>query len=255
MTEPLRIQYDEPAFHPSPVELVDTLSTRYAGLSAQDIVADLITDAFPGQIALVSSFGTESAVLLHMIAQVDKATPVLFVDTRKLFGETLRYRDALVERLGLTDVRAVQPEVVLVRERDADGLLFQRDADHCCFIRKVLPLQRALGGFSAWINGRKGHHGGDRAAMPVVEADGERLKATPLASWTREDVEAYFTAHDLPRHPLEEDGFPSVGCYTCTARATNGDVRSGRWAGTGKTECGIHTQLGSNYGDAWFPAG
>lgn len=236
--------------------LVEELLGRWENASAQQIVADLLSDVMPGgRSALVSSFGTEAAVLLHMVAQVDPSTPILFIDTGKLFGETLRYRNTLVKKLGLTGVQTLTPAPLVTKE-DEDGLLFQRDSDRCCFLRKVVPLNRALTGFDAWINGRKGHHGGARSALPVAETDGQRLKVTPLARWTAEDVAAYFVAHDLPQHPLEEDGYLSVGCYTCTERATGGDVRSGRWAGKGKVECGIHTVAmaaddAENFADAW----
>jgi len=223
---------------------IDSLSSRYAPLTAEEVVADLLTHALPGRTALVSSFGTESAVLLHMVAAVAPATPVLFINTGKLFGETLRYRDRLSERLGLTDVRDIHPDAAPLAAEDGDGLLFRRDADRCCFLRKVLPLRQALEGFDGWINGRKGHHGGERATLPVVEADGPRLKVTPLHAWSGEDVEAYLTRHDLPPHPLVEDGYTSVGCYTCSA-PTFGRLgaRDGRWAGQDKTECGIHPHL------------
>jgi len=236
---------------------LDHLRDRYAAVTAEELLEDLIRHRFPGEVALVSSFGTESAVLLHMVSRIDPATPVLFLDTGKLFGETLRYRDQLVARLGLTDVRSLKPEPGPLEAEDKDGLLFHRDADRCCFLRKVVPLEQGLQGFSVWINGRKGHHGGDRTRMPMIEQDGARLKATPLANWDADDVRAYFEAHALPRHPLEADGFLSVGCYTCTARATvPGDVRSGRWAGQSKTECGIHTRTGeaAQFVQAWSKA-
>lgn len=234
---------------------LDDLNERFAEASPQDILRHLLTQAYPqGRVALVSSFGTESAVLLHMVSQIDPATPIVFLDTGKLFGETLRYRDQLIARLGLTDVRVLTPDDKIADE-DSDGMLFNRDADRCCFLRKVVPLRQSLAGFSAWINGRKGHHGGSRAAMPVVEADGPRLKVTPLARWSAEDVTQYFAAHDLPHHPLEEDGFPSVGCYTCTARVQPGDeARAGRWAGQDKTECGIHAPT-AEFTESWWPAG
>ncbi len=233
-----------------------TLADRYASLSAEDMLDDLVHRVFPGQIALVSSFGTESAVLLHMLSRIDREVPVLFLDTGKLFGETLRYRDTLVERLGLREVRTLQPARTPLAAEDADGMLFQRDPDRCCALRKVAPLRQALGGFAAWINGRKGHHGDLRSNLPKVEADGPRLKATPLADWSATDVQAYFERHDLPPHPLHEDGYLSIGCFTCTERATDpNDPRSGRWAGKGKTECGIHTPNEAPYQDAWWPVG
>lgn len=240
--------------------------------TAEDFLAEAITQRFAGRIALVSSFGTEAAVLLHMVSRIDAAVPVLFLDTGKLFGETLRYRDALIARLGLREVRVLRPDADALAREDADGLLFHRDADRCCAIRKVEPLDRALAGFDAWINGRKGFHGGARAALPLEEADGPRVKLTPLAGWNARDLDAYFARHDLPRHPLQADGFLSVGCLPCTERASNpDDPRSGRWAGQGKTECGIHSRRPAaatpklerrntahwrdTWQDAWWPVG
>lgn len=217
------------------------LNRRYAHLHGGAVI-DAIHRECPGRVAVVSSFGTESAVLLALVAEVDPTIPVIAVDTGKLFGETLRYRDDLARRLGLTDLRVVRPDAAALAERDGDGLLFTRDADACCHIRKTLPLDRALEGFDAWITGRKRFQSATRAALPLFEAQNGRIKVNPLAAWTRQRIEDEFTRRALPRHPLEADGFPSVGCYTCTDRVAPGaDPRSGRWAGTAKTECGIHT--------------
>ncbi len=218
---------------------------RLAGLAAnagaREILAEAIRSEFRGRIALVSSFGVESAVLLHMVAAIDPATPVMFLDTGKLFGETLRYRDRLVGMLGLSDVRAVSPDPLRLQAEDPNGMLWQSNPDRCCFVRKVEPLARALAGFDAWINGRKRHHGGARAALPVVEEAEGRIKLNPLADWSAADIAAYFVAHDLPHHPLEEDGYLSIGCMPCSDRATPGEgIRDGRWRGRDKTECGIH---------------
>ena len=210
--------------------------------SAETVLEAMIHDRFDGRIALVSSFGTESAILLHMIAQIDKATPVIFLDTGKLFPETLAYRDELVASLGLTDVRAVRPSGKQLAAYDPDGRLWQRDPDLCCAIRKTTPLDGALEGFEAWITGRKRSQGGTRTAMNMVEAgpDG-RVTVNPLAFWSDAQLEAYFEAHDLPRHPLQSEGYASIGCATCTQRVQSGeDKRAGRWAGLDKTECGIH---------------
>jgi phosphoadenosine phosphosulfate reductase len=210
--------------------------------SAETVLEAMIHDRFDGKIALVSSFGTESAILLHMIAQIDKATPVIFLDTGKLFPETLAYRDELIARLGLTDVRAVKPSGKQLAAYDPDGRLWQRDPDLCCAIRKTNPLDGALEGFEAWITGRKRSQGGTRTEMNMVEAgpDG-RVTVNPLAFWTDAQLEAYFEAHDLPRHPLQSEGYASIGCATCTQRVQDGeDKRAGRWAGLDKTECGIH---------------
>ncbi|HRJ62589.1 MAG TPA: phosphoadenylyl-sulfate reductase [Azospirillaceae bacterium] len=217
------------------------LNARYAAASPQQVLEAAIRDLFPGRLALVSSFGTEAAVLLALAADVDKSLPILFVDTRKLFGETLRYRDDLIDFLGLTDVRTVEPDRELLARRDPEDMLWHGDADACCHIRKTLPLAGALGGFDAWITGRKRFQSSTRAAIPLFEEQDGWIKVNPLATWSKADLENEFEKRGLPRHPLEADGFLSVGCYTCTERVAPGaDPRSGRWAGKAKTECGIH---------------
>lgn len=221
------------------------LEVRYAELDAPEILTRVLRHEFAGRIALVSSFGAESAVLLHMVAAVDPATPVIFLDTGKLFGETLRYRDELVRRLGLSDVRSVRPTAERLALEDGDGFLFRRDPDRCCYLRKVLPLERALDGFDAWITGRKAYQGGMRSGLVHFEAEGHRVKVNPLARWSRQRLDAYFPRHDLPRHPLEAEGFLSIGCMPCTDRVAPGEhLRAGRWRGIDKNECGIH-HLGS----------
>lgn len=218
-----------------------SLNAQMRGRSAEDVLNIAIRDLFPGQIALVSSFGAESAVLLHLVAQADRHTPVLFLETGKLFDETLAYRDLLAERLGLTDIRNLHPDPKALAAFDDGGTLWFRDTDACCRIRKVEPLERGLKPFAASINGRKRFQAKTRAAIPLVEADGARLKLNPLADWGPEEIEAYFRRHDLPRHPLVAQGYPSIGCSPCTQPVADGeDVRAGRWRGSDKTECGIH---------------
>lgn len=194
------------------------------------------------QLALVSSFGTESAALLKVMADVDPSIPVIFLDTGWLFEETLAYRDTLIATLGLRDVRSIKPlEETLTRE-DPDRELWFSDPDACCRIRKVEPLARALKPFSAWINGRKRFQGGARAEIPVVEDDGTKLKFNPFANVSREDIEAIYQLAKLPPHPLVASGYLSVGCMPCSSRTTSDeDARAGRWRGRAKTECGIHT--------------
>lgn len=210
-------------------------------MSTRLLLEDAIHGFFRNDIVLVSSFGAEAAVLLHLVAQVDRDVPVIFLDTGKLFGETLRYRDALVARLGLTGVRSIEPDATALALHDPDGMLFQRDPDACCRLRKVEPLERALGGFSAWINGRKRFQGASRHDIPVIEESGGRIKFNPLASWSQREIDAYFSAYDLPRHPLEAEGYRSIGCRPCSSPVAAGeDTRAGRWRGTGKSECGIH---------------
>jgi phosphoadenosine phosphosulfate reductase len=193
-------------------------------------------------LAVVSSFGTESAALLKVMAEVDPAIPVIFLDTGWLFEETLAYRDSLVATLGLRDVRSIAPlEQTLARE-DGNRELWFSDPDACCRIRKVEPLARALAPFRAWINGRKRFQGGVRAAIAVVEDDGIRLKFNPFANASREQIEAIYRLAKLPPHPLAAMGYLSVGCMPCTSRTSpDEDARAGRWRGRPKTECGIHT--------------
>jgi phosphoadenosine phosphosulfate reductase len=199
-------------------------------------------ETFGERLALVSSFGAESAVLLHLVARTNPDIPVLFLDTGMLFAQTLDYRRGLAARLGLTQVRDLRPHFEDLATGDPNADLWQSDTDACCHIRKVLPLDRALGGFEAWLTGRKRFHGGDRLRLPVVQASERHIKFNPLANWTKADLEAYAAEHDLPAHPLVAAGFPSVGCWPCTQPAdAEGDVRAGRWAGSQKTECGIHT--------------
>ena len=194
------------------------------------------------KLALVSSFGTESAALLKVMADVDPAISVVFLDTGWLFEETLAYRDTLIATLGLRDVRSVKPLEENLSQEDPDRDLWFSDPDTCCRIRKVEPLQRALAPFSAWINGRKRFQGGLRAEMAVVEDDGAKLKFNPFANLEREDIEAIYALAKLPPHPLLASGYLSVGCMPCSSRTAPGeDARAGRWRGRAKTECGIHT--------------
>lgn len=217
------------------------LNRTCRGWDTAALLRHVIEDVFPGEVALLASFGAESAVLLHLVAAIDPAVPVLFLDTGKLFAETLRYRDGLVARLGLSDVRSLAPDPAHLGTLDPDGHLFSRDPGACCFIRKVEPLQRGLRGFAASISGRKAHHGGSRAMLKPFEANGERIGINPLWNWDEAAIDAYFAAHALPRHPLAADGFLSIGCRPCTDRIAPGEpARAGRWRGQDKAECGIH---------------
>jgi phosphoadenosine phosphosulfate reductase len=216
------------------------LQAEAKGRDAQGIVALAIT-AFPRRAALVSSFGSESAVLLHMAAEIDPNTPVLFLNTGKMFGETMRYRDRLQDLLGLGDLRAVAPHPADRARFDPEGTLWSKDPDACCAFRKVIPLRRMLEGFDASITGRKRFQTGARAEMRAVEFFEGRFRFNPLAGWSQEQLEDYLAAHELPRHPLVDDGYPSIGCMPCTRRVKDGEnYRDGRWAGLEKDECGIH---------------
>lgn len=212
----------------------------YAGLEGRELIAAILRD-HAGRTAVVSSFGAESVALLHMVADVDPATPVIFLDTGKHFWETLGYRSKVIDRLGLTGVRIVKPDDHDVHLNDPDGTLHARNADLCCHIRKTVPLDNALQGFDAVISGRKRFHGGIRSALEFVSILDGRLKVEPLAAFTALDIAAYITQFDLPEHPLTQMGYRSIGCEPCTMPAGDeNDPRAGRWAGTPKTECGIH---------------
>jgi len=223
-------------------------------LGTTEMLTKAMMEVFPGEIAVVSSFGAEAAVLLDHIARVDASAPVLFLDTGKHFPETLDYRDMLVDRLGLRNVRTQIPSFNAVAEEDPDSRLWHRDADHCCDIRKVRPLETALGPYNAWISGRKRFQSSFRQSLSPVEIENGRLKLNPLADWTAEDIEGYFDNYGLPRHPLWEDGYLSIGCAVCTKKPVNlEDARSGRWANLSKSECGIHNGKRRNQSSGFSP--
>ncbi len=227
---------DDPA-----VELAHALRARYGHLDAAPLLETMIQREFAGSIALVSAFGAESVVLLDLVSAADRATPVIFLDTGKLFAETLTYRDELAAFLGLEDVRTARPEPAALAAADPGGDLWRPDADACCHIRKVAPLADALDPFDAWITGRKRYQGGERTALETIEAAGGRIKINPLAHWSRDAVERHIASRGLPRHPLADAGYRSIGCRPCTRRAgTHEGPRAGRWDGSAKTECGIH---------------
>lgn len=225
---------------------VDYLDARYASVSPHDVIEGALK-YFGRRFALVSSFGAESAVLLHIASEVSKDIPVLFLDTGKLFGETKRYRDRLIEDFGLTDVRTLSPDVNQINAKDPKGALWASDTNACCYIRKVMPLSQALEGFEGWASGRKRFQGGVRSLLPHFEASDGRVKVNPLAFWTKEDVVDYREQHGIPQHPLVSEGFASIGCMPCTDRVEDGESeRAGRWRGQTKTECGIHLTMGEN---------
>jgi phosphoadenosine phosphosulfate reductase len=223
---------------------VARLNARFAGVETVEMISAVLQAGLIGRVAAVSSFGAESAVLLHLLARVDPGVTVLFLETGKHFPETLGYRDMLVARLGLTDLRSLTPDAVAVAEQDQTGLRWSYDPDGCCEIRKVIPLDRAMAGFDASITGRKGFQSATRAGLQRFELDGTRIKFNPLADWDKSRIEAYMAEHALPPHPLVEAGYPSIGCAPCTSKVKAGeDPRAGRWRGWEKVECGIHSAV------------
>ena len=215
--------------------------SRHRGLEAGALVASLYGQ-FRERLALVSSFGAESVVLLHMTASVDQSIPVIFLDTGKHFWQTGYYRSKIVDLLGLKDVRVIRPPAHDIALHDPDGTLSGSDPETCCTIRKVRPLERALDGFHAVLSGRKRYDGVERHQLTTVRLDDRgRVKGEPLAGFDAGAISDYMKRHDLPGHPLVENGYFSIGCADCTQRGGSPDnPRAGRWAGTRKTECGIH---------------
>lgn len=226
-----------------PKERLARLNGELRDASAQDVLRAAIAREWPGDLTYVSSFGAESVVMLSLIAEVDASLPVIFIDTGMHFPQTLDYRDEVIERLGLTGVRNINPNETERKVLDPKGMLWKTDADACCALRKVRPLEPALEGFNAWITGRKRFHGGARMNLPVFEFTDGRYKVNPLANWTQAHVDQYLEEKDLPRHPLVAQGYPSIGCWPCTQPAADpNDPRSGRWVGQEKTECGLHVE-------------
>ncbi len=222
---------------------VERLNAEFVDASPDQILA-AAADLFEGRIAMLSSFGAEAAVGLALLARSAPDVPVLFLDTKRHFAQTLSYRDRLAAHLGLKDLRVIEPDPGEEAEQDGDERLWRRDANACCDLRKVRPLARALNGFEVLITGRKRYHGGERETLQPFEFDGERIKVNPFAAMGAEEVAALYRELDLPPHPLVAEGYPSIGCWPCTAPAQGGDLRAGRWAGQDRDECGIHRPLG-----------
>lgn len=224
---------------------IDALNAKFTQAAAQDILIHALSDPEVGPTALVSSFGADSVVLLHMLSVVDRTAPVLFIDTEMLFPETLDYQREIADSLRLTGVRVIRPDRDETFLNDSNNRLHATNPDACCALRKTRPLARALDGFDAWVTGRKRFQGGSRTALKVFEIDQGRIKVNPLAMWSPEAISDYIANNHLPRHPLVARGYPSIGCAPCTTRVADGeDARAGRWRGKEKTECGIHFENG-----------
>ncbi len=220
----------------------DALNARFAGVPTPEMLRILLAEDKLGRVGVVSSFGTEAIVLLHLVAQANRHVPIIFVDTLKMFDETLAYREEVIELLGFTDTSVVRPDPARLQAKDETGMRWSYDPDGCCEIRKVEPMKRAKASLDSWISGRKAFQSQTRQNLPLFEVEDGRMKVNPLGEWTKEDLDAYFEQYDLPRHPLEALGYLSVGCSPCTSTVAPGeDPRAGRWRGWDKTECGIHS--------------
>jgi phosphoadenosine phosphosulfate reductase len=218
------------------------LKKKYGNLRGVNLLEKMLIAEFTGDIAVSSSFGAEAAVLLHMVSQVDRHTPVIFLDTGHLFSETIEYKETLQGFLGLTNIQIARPDPVHIENADPKGDLWQRDHDYCCHLRKAIPLDNILKPFKAWVTGRKRYQSDVRASLQNIEKDREgRVKVNPLFDWSAEEIKGYQKKHNLPYHPLVGKGYPSIGCLHCTSKVKEGeDQRSGRWPGMAKSECGIH---------------
>jgi phosphoadenosine phosphosulfate reductase len=221
---------------------VMALNGMYDEMDAGGVLGQALTDVLAGDVAVVSSFGADSAVLLHMVSQIDPNLPIYFLETGKHFPETLAYVETLKQRLGLTNVIYLRPDLADIERFDPDGSLWETDPDSCCHIRKTEPLEPALEQFGGWITGRKRYQTAERGVLPHFElTSDDRIKVNPLAYWSDADVVAYRFEHGLPEHPLYGQGFKSIGCAPCTSAVAEGeDARAGRWRGLDKKECGIH---------------
>ncbi|MEO0379755.1 MAG: phosphoadenylyl-sulfate reductase [Pseudomonadota bacterium] len=218
------------------VSALNAQLTHHGGTDVLRVAFEAIPD-----LALVSSFGAESVVLLHLAAMVNRDVPVIFIDTEMLFAQTLVYQQEVAERLRLKNVHIIRADDA--EARDPSRSLHSRNVDACCALRKIAPLRRALADYSGWITGRKRYQSGTRAQIDFfeVEPGTGRIKVNPLARWAPQDVRDYMEENRLPRHPLVAQGYPSIGCAPCTTKVENGeDPRAGRWRNQDKDECGIH---------------
>ncbi|VAW19786.1 Phosphoadenylyl-sulfate reductase [thioredoxin] [hydrothermal vent metagenome] len=234
-----------PVNRPLDIVALNGMFDEYDGVG---ILRAAAKELLAGDLAVVSSFGADSAVLLHMVAEVDPNLPVLFLETGKHFAETLSYVQTLKQHFNLTNVQMIKPDAADIKRFDPRGELWKTDPDSCCYIRKTAPLEAALSQYGGWVTGRKRFQTSQRGVLPHFEltAD-ERIKINPLAYWSNSDIIAYKKLHDLPAHPLFDLGYSSIGCAPCTSAVGDGeDVRAGRWRGKNKAECGIHFDVNKN---------
>jgi phosphoadenosine phosphosulfate reductase len=218
------------------------LNGMFDEMDAVGVLRQAATELLAGDLAIVSSFGADSAVLLHIVAQVDPSLPVYFLETGKHFPETLAYVETLKRQLGLSNVVALVPDAKDLARFDPKGDLWETDPDSCCHIRKTEPLDAVVDGFGGWVTGRKRFQTKERGVLPHFElTSDDRIKVNPIAYFSDADINAYKARHGLPEHPLFAKGYKSIGCAPCTTVVAEGeDPRAGRWRGLNKKECGIH---------------
>ncbi len=216
----------------------DALNTAFRDLTTREMLDRLLNGRVAGRVAVISSFGAEAAVLLKLVADKDPTTPVVFLDTRKHFSETLRYVDDLMDALGLTTLVRARPSLARVAVDDPEGTLASTNSDRCCYIRKTLPMISVLKNYDCVLTGRKRFQTSERSQMNYVEIQESWLRINPLADWGREQILEFLEKHNLLQHPLVSMGYPSIGCEPCTSQSK--EYRAGRWTNQEKTECGIH---------------
>lgn len=223
---------------------VEHLSSEFEAKAPNEIIV-WAAETFWPDIAVSSSFQTQSLPLLHMVSQVAPQLPILFLDTGFHFPETLAFRDKLVREWGLNlrVLKAGMPREEFLGQYG--GNLYRRDPDLCCFINKVEPMQQAMKGLRAWMSGIRRDQSAARSPIQIVEGTPQGvIRVHPLGMWTQEDIQNYIREHSLPGHPLSSRGYASIGCAPCTRPVQAGEnERAGRWVGQGKKECGLHTQL------------
>lgn len=223
---------------------IEKLSLEFETKTPQEIIQWAVDEFWP-EIALSSSFQTQSMALLHMATRIKHDLPIFFLDTGYHFWETLIFRERIASEWQLNVID-------LYRDPRWDHFVRQRvrtlpieDPNLCCFLHKVQPMQKALKGVKAWITGIRRDQTSVRAKAKILELeDGGLLKVNPLLNWTKADVQRYLLENNLPPHPLLEKGYRSIGCAPCTvAIGIHDNERAGRWAGRGKAECGLHTEM------------
>jgi phosphoadenosine phosphosulfate reductase len=230
---------------PTEVLLADlrAASERLETATPQEILQWAVA-RFSPRFTMATAFGPEGMTILHMLAEIDPQTPIFNLDTGYQFAETLELRERIARRYGI-EVEMRRPELTVEQyEQLHGGPLYNTNPDQCCFDRKVKVLRQSTVGMRAWMSGIRRDQSPDRAKAPIVGWDKKfnLVKISPLANWTKQDVWGLIVKEDIPYNPLHDQGFPSIGCWPCTRRVVAGeDERAGRWSGTAKTECGLHT--------------
>src|SRR4051812_48630055 len=208
-----------------------------------EVILRWAVDTFHPRLTMATAFGAEGCCLIHLLAGIEPRVRIFNLDTGYQFPETLALRERIRERYGI-EVELIRPEMTVAEyEAEHGGPLYRIRPDQCCHDRKLVPLRRALVGYDAWVSAIRRDQTADRAAAGVVQWDAKfnLVKVNPLLSWTRKDVWDFVMNNEIPYNPLHDQGYPSIGCWPCTAAVGAGDdERSGRWAGTKKKECGLH---------------